>query len=54
MSTPCIGRTHVRIYLTRTLRSGKNIVAIKYTNLYDHDGDGFHQFIDPEDDEVLK
>ncbi|MEC7788760.1 MAG: M1 family aminopeptidase, partial [Chloroflexota bacterium] len=31
------------------LISGPNKVVISYINEYDHTGDGFHQFIDPED-----
>ena len=31
------------------LSSGPNKVVISYINEYDHTGDGFHQFIDPED-----
>jgi aminopeptidase N len=31
------------------LRPGANTIRIRYVNEYDHQGDGFHQFIDPED-----
>ncbi|MFN0148031.1 MAG: M1 family metallopeptidase, partial [Dehalococcoidia bacterium] len=31
------------------LRRGPNTVRVVYENEYDHSGDGFHQFIDPED-----
>lgn len=27
----------------------KNVIKIKYTNNYNHEGEGFHQFVDPED-----
>lgn len=42
-----------RIYLPVTsLRSNqKNTIQIKYTNNYDHEGEGFHQFIDPQDNQ---
>ena len=33
------------------LRAGQNTVHIVYENEYNHGGDGFHQFIDPEDGE---
>ena len=33
------------------LTEGENTVAVRYENEYDHTGDGFHQFIDPEDGE---
>jgi len=33
------------------LRQGENTVHIVYENEYNHGGDGFHQFIDPEDGE---
>jgi aminopeptidase N len=33
------------------LRSGANRIEIEYENEFDHQGDGFHQFIDPEDDQ---
>jgi aminopeptidase N len=33
------------------LREGANTVHIVYENEYNHGGDGFHQFIDPEDGE---
>lgn len=28
---------------------GRNVVEVDYTNEYDNDGAGLHQFIDPED-----
>ncbi len=31
--------------------SGEHVVRIRYESEYDHTGDGFHQFIDPEDGE---
>jgi aminopeptidase N len=34
-----------------SLTSGENLVRVVYENDYDHDGDGFHQFTDPEDGE---
>ena len=33
------------------LKQGENTVRIAYENEYNHGGDGFHQFIDPEDGE---
>ncbi len=33
------------------LITGENSVELKYINDYDHTGDGFHQFIDPEDNQ---
>ena len=33
------------------LVEGKNSIRLKYINEYDHTGDGFHQFIDPEDNQ---
>ena len=35
----------------QTLTAGQNSVRVVYTNDYDHTGDGFHQFTDPEDGE---
>ena len=33
------------------LLTGINTIRMEYINEYDHTGDGFHQFIDPEDDQ---
>ena len=33
------------------LLTGANTIRLEYINEYDHTGDGFHQFIDPEDDQ---
>ncbi|MGE3960591.1 MAG: aminopeptidase N [Dehalococcoidia bacterium] len=33
------------------LKQGQNTVRVAYENEYNHGGDGFHQFIDPEDGE---
>ena len=33
------------------LLTGVNTIRLEYINEYDHTGDGFHQFIDPEDDQ---
>ena len=33
------------------LLTGINTIRLEYINEYDHTGDGFHQFIDPEDDQ---
>jgi aminopeptidase N len=42
-----------RIYFPNSdLKLGRNTITIKYTNTYNHDGQGFHQFVDPEDKEV--
>jgi aminopeptidase N len=41
-----------RIYFPNSdLRPGGNEVIISYTNTYNHDGQGFHQFTDPEDNQ---
>jgi len=40
-----------RIALPAELLEAQNVARIEYENNYDHTGDGFHQFIDPEDDE---
>ncbi|MBG92888.1 MAG: aminopeptidase N [Chloroflexi bacterium] len=40
-----------KINLPKNLMQTHNIVEIIYVNNYDHTGDGFHQFIDPEDNE---
>ncbi len=39
----------VRLWLPAELLGPTNTVTIEYTNDYDHEGDGFHQFVDPED-----
>jgi hypothetical protein len=42
-----------RIYFPNSaLQLGRNTISIKYTNDYNHDGQGFHQFVDPEDKQV--
>ena len=38
-----------RLHLPATVLSAQNTVRIVYENEYDHAGDGFHQFKDPED-----
>jgi aminopeptidase N len=43
--------TGYRLQLDRGLRRGDNTVRVVYENQYDHTGDGFHQFVDPEDNE---
>jgi ribosomal protein S20 len=43
--------TGYRLHLEEGLRRGDNTVRVVYENEYDHTGDGFHQFIDPEDGE---
>ena len=43
--------TGYRLTLPGHALSTKNTVHIRYTNDYDHQGDGFHQFSDPEDGE---
>jgi len=40
-----------RITLPSNLLQAENLLHISYENEYDHTGDGFHQFIDPEDGE---
>ncbi len=40
-----------RITLPGSLLQPENLLHISYENEYDHTGDGFHQFIDPEDGE---
>ena len=42
-------RTAFRLHLPATVLSAHNTVRIVYENEYDHAGDGFHQFKDPED-----
>ncbi|MEX0781393.1 MAG: aminopeptidase N [Dehalococcoidia bacterium] len=41
--------TGYRLTLPGDALQAKNTVRIEYENDYDHQGDGFHQFIDPED-----
>ncbi|PKN82289.1 MAG: aminopeptidase N [Chloroflexi bacterium HGW-Chloroflexi-9] len=43
--------TGYRLTLASGLRAGKNTVRVAYENEYDHTGEGFHQFTDPEDGE---
>ncbi len=40
-----------RLWLPGTALKPKNAVRVVYENDYDHEGDGFHQFKDPEDGE---
>ena len=40
-----------RLTLPAAVLAASNVVRIHYENDYDHDGDGFHQFVDPEDGE---
>ncbi|MBM3140385.1 MAG: aminopeptidase N [Chloroflexi bacterium] len=40
-----------RLTLPTALLARENTVRVVYENDYDHDGDGFHQFTDPEDGE---
>ena len=40
-----------RLYLDGADLASANVVAISYTNEYDHIGAGLHQFVDPEDGE---
>ncbi|MQA00097.1 MAG: aminopeptidase N [Dehalococcoidia bacterium] len=40
-----------RLTLAAELLQPSNVVRVAYENEYDHDGDGFHQFVDPEDGE---
>ncbi|GIW17491.1 MAG: aminopeptidase N [Tepidiforma sp.] len=40
-----------RLWLPAEALAASNTVRIVYENDYDHEGDGFHQFIDPEDGE---
>ena len=42
-------RRGYRIYLPEEGLGSENTLRIAYENEYDHTGDGFHQFIDPED-----
>ena len=41
--------TGFRLTLPGGLLAAENHVRVRYENEYDHTGDGFHQFIDPED-----
>lgn len=43
--------TGYRLTLRDGLRGGENTVRVAYENEYDHTGEGFHQFTDPEDGE---
>lgn len=43
-------RRGYRIYLPEEALGSENTVEITYENQYDRTGDGFHQFLDPEDD----
>ena len=38
-----------RIVLPETLAPGRVVVVVDYRHEYDHTGDGFHRFVDPED-----
>lgn len=38
-----------RLWLPAAVLAPRNTVRIEYENDYDHEGDGFHQFFDPED-----
>lgn len=38
-----------RLWLPGRTLGSRNVVSIDYENDYDHEGDGFHQFFDPED-----
>jgi aminopeptidase N len=40
-----------RLFLPGDALAASNVVRINYENEYDHEGDGFHQFKDPEDGE---
>ncbi len=40
-----------RLWLPAEALSPSNTVRVVYENDYDHEGDGFHQFVDPEDGE---
>ena len=40
-----------KLNLPQNLIQKNNTVEVTYINQYDHTGDGFHQFIDPEDNE---
>jgi hypothetical protein len=39
------------VFPTDLLQDGDNTIQLTYTNLFDHGGDGFHQFVDPQDGE---
>ncbi|MDA0269976.1 MAG: aminopeptidase N [Chloroflexi bacterium] len=43
--------TGFRLTLSHGLVAGQNTVRVAYENDYDHTGEGFHQFVDPEDGE---
>lgn len=38
-----------RLWLPGSTLGSRNVVRVDYENDYDHEGDGFHQFFDPED-----
>jgi aminopeptidase N len=40
-----------RLWLPGNALAASNTVRVVYENEYDHEGDGFHQFVDPEDGE---
>ncbi|MDA0364410.1 MAG: aminopeptidase N [Chloroflexi bacterium] len=40
-----------RLTLPADALAATNVVRVAYENEFDHDGDGFHQFVDPEDGE---
>ena len=42
---------NLRLWLPGSLLKAANTVHVVYENNYDHEGDGFHQFKDPEDGE---
>ncbi|MXZ62450.1 MAG: aminopeptidase N, partial [Chloroflexi bacterium] len=44
-------QTEFRLTLPGSALAAENAVRIVYEHDYDHTGDGFHQFIDPEDGE---
>src|SRR5262245_55529511 len=41
-----------RLTLPADALAAHNTVRVRYENEYDHTGDGFHQFVDPEDGET--
>ena len=43
--------TRTRLTLAGSLLAPETTVHVAYENRYDHTGDGFHQFLDPEDQE---
>jgi aminopeptidase N len=40
-----------RLHFSPSLLASENHISVEYTNEYNHDGEGFHQFVDPEDKE---